>query len=127
MYCSKCGFELDSSSQFCNRCGAPTGRSPAAQLPANVATPGQPQVIVVQSGKSAGLAAVLSFFWCGLGQIYNGQIGKGLLFGFLYLVSFILIFAVIGIVTTPLLWIWGMVDAYQTSERLNREANRVYP
>jgi hypothetical protein len=29
-----------------------------------------PKVIVVQGGiKSSGLAAVLSFFWCGLGQI----------------------------------------------------------
>ena len=29
--------------------------------------------------KNPGLAAVLSFFYCGLGQIYNGQIGKGIL------------------------------------------------
>ncbi len=29
--------------------------------------------------KSAGLAAVLSFFISGLGQIYNGQILKGLI------------------------------------------------
>jgi TM2 domain-containing membrane protein YozV len=110
MHCSKCGLQLDALSRFCNSCGTPIG-------------PAQPQVIVVRSSKSAGLAAVLSFFWCGLGQIYNGQIGKGLLFGFLYFVSLILIFAVIGILTTPLLWIWGMIDAYQTSERLNREGN----
>jgi len=30
----------------------------------------------VQGGiKSSGLAAVLSFFWCGLGQVYLGQFG----------------------------------------------------
>ena len=80
------------------------------------------QVVVVRSGKSAGLAAVLSFFWCGLGQIYNGQIAKGLVFGSLYFISFLLIFAVVGVVTTPTLWVWGMVDAYRTSERLNRQA-----
>ena len=28
--------------------------------------------------KSSGLAAVLSFFWCGLGQVYLGQFGTGI-------------------------------------------------
>jgi len=28
--------------------------------------------------KNPGLAAILSFFICGLGQIYNGQIAKGI-------------------------------------------------
>lgn len=27
-----------------------------------------------------GTSAILSFFWTGLGQIYNGELGKGLLF-----------------------------------------------
>ena len=82
----------------------------------------QPQVILVKSGKSAGVAAVLSFLWCGLGQIYNGEIGKGLLFATLYFFSFVLIFAVIGVLTTPLMWIWGMVDAYRTAESINQKA-----
>ncbi len=30
--------------------------------------------------RSPGVAAVLSFFWAGLGQIYCGQLGKGLAF-----------------------------------------------
>jgi TM2 domain-containing membrane protein YozV len=78
--------------------------------------------VIVRSGKSAGLAAVLSFVWCGLAQIYNGQIGKGVFMGFLYLISFLLIAAVIGILTTPILWIWGMVDAYRTADQMNQQA-----
>lgn len=35
---------------------------------------------VMNPPKNPGVAAVLSFFWTGLGQIYNGRIGKGLLF-----------------------------------------------
>jgi TM2 domain-containing membrane protein YozV len=81
----------------------------------------QPHVLVVKSGKSAGLAAVLSFFWCGLGQIYNGEIIKGFIFIVLFVVSVLAMTILIGWLTTPALWIWGMVDAYQTSERLNRE------
>jgi len=34
--------------------------------------------------KSPGLAAILSFFWCGLGQIYNGEIRKGVALMVLY-------------------------------------------
>jgi TM2 domain-containing membrane protein YozV len=36
-----------------------------------------PPVMVLARQKSPGLAAILSFFWCGLGQIYNGEILKG--------------------------------------------------
>jgi len=69
--------------------------------------------------KSPGLAAVLSFFFVGLGQIYNGQIGKGIIFIILYVISILLMFVIIGFITTPLLWIWGMVDAYKTAEKIN--------
>jgi len=38
-----------------------------------------------------------------------------------YTVSAALIWVFIGLITTPILWIWGMVDAYNTATRLNRE------
>ncbi|WP_170008321.1 DUF5683 domain-containing protein [Bacillus fonticola] len=66
-----------------------------------------------------GIAAVLSFFIAGLGQIYNGQIVKGILFIVAYAISGLLMFVLIGFITTPILWIWGMVDAYKTAERMN--------
>jgi hypothetical protein len=28
-------------------------------------------------------------------------------------------FAIIGFITTPALWIYGMVDAYKTAEKIN--------
>jgi TM2 domain-containing membrane protein YozV len=69
--------------------------------------------------KNPGLAAVLSFFWTGLGQIYNGQIGKGILFMIAFGVSFLLMFILIGFITTPVLWIYGMWDAYKSAEKIN--------
>ncbi|MCI0531958.1 MAG: hypothetical protein L0Y74_08435 [candidate division Zixibacteria bacterium] len=72
--------------------------------------------------KNPGLAAVLSFFFTGLGQIYNGEIGKGILFIVLQVVNIFLMFLLIGFITYPILWIWGMVDAYKKAERLNRVA-----
>jgi TM2 domain-containing membrane protein YozV len=60
----------------------------------------------------------------GLGQIYNGQIGKGILFMIVYLVSILLIFAYIGFITTPLFWILGMTDAYYSAISVNKELAR---
>ncbi len=120
MFCSACGTQNVAGARACSKCGSALQ---AASLPAAPYLAQQPpQVIVVRSGKSAGLAAVLSFLWCGLGQIYNGQIGKGIGFLVAYGVSIVLMFVLIGFITTPILWVWGMVDAYKTSERLNREA-----
>ena len=61
MFCPQCGLANRYDARFCSSCSAPM--------------PDEPRAI----RHSPGVAAVLSFFWCGLGQIYNGQIGKGLL------------------------------------------------
>jgi TM2 domain-containing membrane protein YozV len=69
--------------------------------------------------KNPAIATVLSFVFAGLGQIYNGEIGKGILFMALYGFSLMLMLVIIGFVTTPLLWIWGMVDANSSAKRIN--------
>ena len=71
--------------------------------------------------KNPGVAAVLSFFFCGLGQIYNGQILKGILMFVAYSISWLMMYIVIGFITTPVLWIWGMYDSYRTAEKINRK------
>ncbi|REB10121.1 hypothetical protein DVB69_04770 [Sporosarcina sp. BI001-red] len=69
--------------------------------------------------KSPGLAAVLSFFWTGVGQIYNGQILKGLILIVVQVINSLLMLVLIGFITYPIVWIWGMYDAYKTAERHN--------
>ena len=69
--------------------------------------------------KNPSIATILSFFYMGLGQIYNGQIGKGIVFIILYGISVALMFVVIGFVTTPILWIWGMIDANNSAKKIN--------
>lgn len=75
--------------------------------------------------KSPGLAAVLSFFFCGLGQIYNGQILKGLIFLVAYSISWWSMLLVIGFFTTPVLWILGMIDAYRKAQNINNQLGGV--
>jgi len=74
--------------------------------------------------KNPGVAAVLSFFYCGLGQIYNGQIFKGILMFVAYSISILLMYVMIGFITTPILWIWGMYDAYRKAERMNLNSKK---
>lgn len=69
--------------------------------------------------KNPGLAAVLSFFITGLGQIYNGQIAKGVVLIVAYFISWVLMFILIGFITTPLIWLYGMYDAYKSAEKIN--------
>ena len=118
MFCSGCGAQVDDTQRFCARCGTPNRGLPAAPAAAPVQPYPVQQVILVKP-KDPGLAAVLSFFVTGLGQIYNGEVGKGIGFMIAYVISWCLIFVVIGIISTPILWIFGMVDAYQTAVKIN--------
>ena len=74
-----------------------------------------------QPQKNPGVATVLSFFFMGLGQIYNGQIGKGIVFIVLYAISVALMLVIVGFITTPILWLWGMVDANKSAKKINEE------
>jgi len=76
--------------------------------------------------KNAGLAAVLSFFYMGLGQIYNGQLAKGIVFMVAYTVSLIMIIILVGLITTPVLFVYGMYDAYKSAEKINRDLAYMY-
>jgi hypothetical protein len=95
--------------------------------------------------KSAGVAVLRSFLWCGLGQIYNGNIGKGVLLMMVYPISIVvswfgifaliraapatgpdsiakLLIAVVASSAAPALWVDGMVGAFRTARRINAAA-----
>jgi TM2 domain-containing membrane protein YozV len=76
--------------------------------------------------KNPGLAAALSFAVCGLGQIYNGEPLRGIVLLVLFVVPFVAFWTLganltIGLLVPLGLWILGIVDAYRTAERMNRE------
>jgi TM2 domain-containing membrane protein YozV len=62
--------------------------------------------------KSPGIALLLSFLFCGVGQMYNGQVGKGFLMLFGGLFAWLLFLGWV-------VWIWSMVDAYSTAKEMN--------
>lgn len=105
-YCSNCGDQIDEKAEICPDCGVRQPRPAIYQEP-------------VYQQKNPGIAAVLSAVFVGLGQIYNGEIAKGLIFMVAYFVSILLTFILIGIITTPILWIFGIYDAYNTAKKIN--------
>ncbi len=135
--CPHCANMTSSALAHCQRCGtgwegAPTHTAhmvPSASPPQSqslqspqsyhYAAPG-PAAPPPVFYKNPSIGAVLSFLFMGLGQIYNGQIGKGVVFIILYGVSWLLCLVVIGFITTPVLWILGMIDAYSSAQGINR-------
>ncbi|MDP1551403.1 MAG: zinc ribbon domain-containing protein [Methanobacteriaceae archaeon] len=100
-YCSNCGAEIDSKAEICPKCGVR-----------------QKGTYIIQE-KNPGVAAVLSALWVGLGQIYNGEIGKGILLMVVYTISAVLMVLIIGFITTPILWVYGVYDAYNSAKMIN--------
>jgi TM2 domain-containing membrane protein YozV len=94
-------------------------QAPPVMYPAPYMMPGYPPVPYVRR-KDPGVAVLCSFFFPGAGQLYNGQVGKGLAFIVATIVNFFLLFVGIGFLTGLATWIWGMIDAHGSAERINR-------
>lgn len=111
VYCTNCGAVISRKAEICPECGV-RQQSPAGATGAST-----------DQEKDPGIAAVLSFFVSGLGQIYNGEIGKGIAFMVVQLVNFALVFVLVGFLTLPAVWLFAIYDAYKSAERINeREA-----
>lgn len=95
---------------------APRSAGVGAVVPAGVHAGGVTHVV---AAKNPALSLLGSFFVPGLGQLMNGDTGKGIGMFVAYVFSFLLMFVLIGFLTAPAIWIWGMVDAYQSAQRWN--------
>ncbi|MFZ3059684.1 MAG: zinc-ribbon domain-containing protein [Candidatus Methanoperedens sp.] len=102
MYCKNCGAEIDDKAEICPKCGVRV----------------KPISISIEK-KSSGIAAIASFFVPGLGQIYNGEIGKGIMYIIIGIVFALMMFVLIGFILYPLFWIYNIYDAYSTAEKIN--------
>ena len=68
------------------------------------------------------ISLILSFIYCGFGQLYNRQIAKGIDFIIVYTILIASFFSpvprlrLIGLSIVPFMWCVGMVDAYWGEE-----------
>ena len=58
------------------------------------------------------IPSLLSFFIPGIGQMLKGEVGKGISIFIGWLLSFSLIFTIIGIAVPVIIWVWQIIDAY---------------
>ena len=110
-FCENCGAEIKAGDQFCESCGTPVAPAPVSAPPPPVAGIAQP---TVKEEKNPVLAAIASFLFAGLGQVYNGSFGKGLLIFFGTLIGS-MIFLIPGLIVL----VYGIYDAYTTAKKMN--------
>jgi TM2 domain-containing membrane protein YozV len=98
VYCRDCGSEIRAKAEICPECGI-RQKDPDSGS---------------SSGNNPGVAAVCSFVVPGLGQVYNGELWKGILSG-----AITILFALtgIGLIIAIPMWIWLVFDAYKTAEQ----------
>ncbi len=111
-YCSNCGSAIDERAEICPKCGVRVSVQP------------------VYTKKSAGLAALLSFFIVGAGQIYCGRAMRGIAILALSILLFLFFSYAASDSTSDsptvlflmliLFWLWNINDASKLAERINR-------
>jgi TM2 domain-containing membrane protein YozV len=109
-FCQNCAIEVGPQQDVCLRCGV-------ALVGSMIASPGQ-KLILPGAGKSGATAAILSCLIVGLGQMYLGQILKGIL---LLGIAIVVGFYSFGLGALPISII-AIIDAYRVGSKL--EAGR---
>ena len=143
-FCSKCGFQIGiAGAGFCPICGTSLTTASSAltiqpvYVPPLFAPDPQgvyylPQMIVPLRLKSTTMAAVLSLFFAGTGQIYTGRAARGL--GIMALLSLIgfagySVYRLLGLLLViPYIlgiFAWQVYDAYSLARKYN-EYTRSY-
>jgi TM2 domain-containing membrane protein YozV len=106
-FCPDCGKSVENeSSKFCNNCGASLNSS-IEQKEAIQKVPEEKDPIG---------ALICSIIIPGLGQVYNGEFGKGIVI-FLGTLIGLFIFIIPGLIV----WIYGVYNAHSTAEKMNKK------
>lgn len=131
-YCTECGEELKDSSKFCENCGVKTFND------APITNEIEEDIYEIEKKedkkideryniekakidseityeKSIGISVVLALVFPPLGQFYNGQILKGIIFLFINLLLGLISWAL-----SLIFWIYMIYDAYKTTKEINQ-------
>ena len=115
--CLSCGCPPATGKAFCGNCGNAVKPEQTVCLSCGAAVAaggGSNNEPIRNNGKSAFTATILSCLVIGLGQMYLGQIMKGVA---ILLGGIVLSTVTAGILGLPI-WIAAMIDAYKIGKRL---------
>jgi TM2 domain-containing membrane protein YozV len=142
IHCPSCHKPLAEMRQDCSHCGVELpigvrhalavalGETPMPppmlaprRTPAHLTRPGPSPPVAPPAGSPTPhsrlrpwLAAVLSLL-CGLGQLYNGQIVKGLVLMALGAAAVVSLPLLLGKLLIPVVWLYAIVDAFLVARR----------
>ena len=102
VYCWHCGETIAERAEICPHCGVRQRRGRTLD---EIAAGGNPFV-----------AALASFIFPGLGQLYNRELEKGVAIAALFLVSLASVFVLVGFVAAPIVWLYAIYDAYRVAD-----------
>lgn len=104
-FCANCGAEITKEATTCPECGVLQ----------------QDKTLKGNEIKNPGIAAILSFLIAGAGQIYNGQVGKGIFFMGIQIINFFIMLLTLFLWTPVYLACFGycIYDAYHVAQLIN--------
>lgn len=68
----------------------------------------------IMSGQGSGgnvIAAICNIFFPGLGQLVQGRILSAIFFALAIIISYALIYVLVGFVLVPIIYLWSIIDA----------------
>lgn len=115
-YCSNCGKATDKTDKYCPYCGIKNSEKKSFTENLNE------EIKKFTADKEPFTAAVLSIFFPGLGQIYNGEFKKGFFIQLSYILSLILsaVFLIAYLLPIAIIII-SVYDAHTKAEKMKQK------
>lgn len=121
VFCIHCGFNIDESSNFCQKCGNETTDNPVVEskIESNITKVKKLQRPV--EWKSEAIAVILAIVLTGLGHFYINHFKRGGIFLGIGILTVVLSFVneFIAIISIPF-WIFTVYDAYKQCKIYNK-------
>jgi len=109
VYCRNCAAVISEAAEICPECGVRQRAPPQTTTDRAVEN--------LLEGRNPFVAALASLLVPGLGQVYNREIGKGILFFGAFLLSALSLVVLIGFILLPVVWIYSIYDAFVVAQR----------
>lgn len=110
-FCRDCGAVIDARAEICPECGVRQRDPPKSSVDSALDD--------LFEGGNPFVAAVLSAVFPGLGQLYNRELERGLVFAVGFLVATASVMVLIGFFLAPAVWLYAVYDALRGVRRLH--------
>ncbi|EMA01602.1 hypothetical protein [Haloferax denitrificans] len=115
-FCRDCGAVIDARAEICPECGVRQRDPPKSSVDSALDD--------LFDGGNPFVAAVLSAIFPGLGQLYNRELERGLVFAVGFIVASVSVMVLIGFLLAPAVWLYAVYDAYTRAELRAEELRR---